>query len=171
MICALTVWAIYYQYRWCNGDVTSTIREAHVYTKLVLDVERRFMPSIAWEMTYSVESDASLAFVWDYWTNIANWDDPPAEFKLDGPFASGSRGTTRLPGQEPLHWLIREVSPPQAATITLELQGAALSFQWRFEGLPDGRTRITQRVALQGENAGAYISQVESTFPSTFQAA
>jgi hypothetical protein len=39
MICALTVWAIYYQYRWCNGDVTSTIREAHVYTKLVLDLE------------------------------------------------------------------------------------------------------------------------------------
>jgi len=125
------------------------------------------MPSIAWEMTYSVETDASPAVAWNYWTNIANWEDPPAEFELDGPFASGSRGTTRLPGQEPLHWLIREVSPPQAATITLELQGAALSFQWRFEGLPDGRTRITQRVALQGENAGAYISQVESTFPST----
>jgi hypothetical protein len=125
------------------------------------------MPSIAWEMTYSVETDASPAFAWNYWTTIANWDDPPAEFELDGPFASGSRGTTRLPGQEPLHWLIRDVSPPQAATITLELRGAALSFHWRFEGLPDGRTRITQRVALQGENAGAYVSQVESTFPST----
>ena len=125
------------------------------------------MPSIAWEMTYSVDTDASPAFAWNYWTNIANWDDPPAEFELDGPFASGSRGTTRLPGQEPLNWLIREVSPPQAATITLELQGADLSFQWRFEGLPDGRTRITQRVALHGENAGAYISQVESTLPST----
>jgi hypothetical protein len=125
------------------------------------------MPNIAWEMTYSVETDASPAFAWNYWTNIANWADPPAEFELDGPFASGSRGTTRLPGQEPLHWLIREVLPPEAATITIELQGAALSFQWRFDGLSDRRTRITQRVALQGENAGAYVSQVESTFPST----
>jgi Polyketide cyclase / dehydrase and lipid transport len=125
------------------------------------------MSNIAWEITCSVETDASPAFAWSYWTNIANWADPPAEFELDGPFASGARGTTRSPGREPLHWLIREVSPPNAATITIELDGAALSFQWRFDGLPGGRTRITQRVALQGENAGAYISQVESSFSST----
>jgi hypothetical protein len=125
------------------------------------------MPNIAWEITCSVETDARPAFAWNYWTNIANWADPPAEFELDGPFAGGSRGTTRLPGREPLHWLIREVSPPKAATITIELDGAALSFQWRFDGLSDGRTRITQRVALQGENAGAYVSQVESAFTST----
>jgi hypothetical protein len=60
---------------------------------------------------------------------------------------------TRLPGQDPLHWVIREVTPPNAATIELSLDGAALSFEWRFVGLADGRTRLTQRIVLKGEKA------------------
>jgi len=55
------------------------------------------MATIPWEITHSVETNARPAFAWRYWTNIAHWDDPPAEFELDGPFATGSRGTTRLP--------------------------------------------------------------------------
>ncbi len=99
-----------------------------------------------------------------------NWADPPAKFELEGPFAVGSRGTTRLPGQEPLHWLIREVTPPETATIDMALDGATLSFEWRFDGLPDGRTRLTQRVVLSGENAGAFLSDVESAFRSSLPA-
>jgi hypothetical protein len=122
------------------------------------------MTTVPWEMTHSVETNASPAFAWNYWTDVANWDDPPAKFALDGPFASGSRGTTRLPEQEPLNWFIREVTPPNAATIEMQLVGATLSFEWRFEGLADGRTRLTQRVVLKGEKAEMYLSQVKATF-------
>ena len=122
------------------------------------------MATVPWEITHSVETNASLAFAWQYWTNIANWDDPPAEFELDGPFAIGSRGATRLPGQEPLRWLIREITPPNAATIEMSLEGAALSFEWRFVGLADGRTRLTQRIVLEGEKADIYFSQVKAAF-------
>ncbi len=122
------------------------------------------MLPVPWEMTHSVETNASLAFAWDYWTNIANWDDPPAEFELDGPFAAGSRGVTRLPGQGPLHWVIREVTPLNATTIEMSLDGAALSFEWRFVGLADGRTRLTQRIVLKGEKADMYLSQVKAAF-------
>ena len=125
------------------------------------------MTKIGWEMTHSVETNASPAFAWDFWTNVANWADPPAEFELNGPFAGGSHGTTRLPGQEPLRWFIREVTPPNAAAIEMQLDGAALSFEWRFEKLTDGRTKLTQRVALTGENADAYVSQVKSTFTAS----
>jgi hypothetical protein len=52
-----------------------------------------------------------------------------------------------MPGQEPLHWFIREVTPLNAATIEMLLDDAALSFEWRFEGLICGRTRLRQRVA------------------------
>jgi hypothetical protein len=31
-----------------------------------------------------VEADASLAFVWDWQTDVQNWDDPPARFLADG---------------------------------------------------------------------------------------
>ena len=122
------------------------------------------MTTVSLEITHSVETSASPAFAWQFWTNIANWDDPPAEFELDGPFATGSRGITRLPGQEPLHWLIREVTPPNAATIEMSLDGAALSFEWRFVGLADGRTQLTQRIVLEGEKADMYLSQVKAVF-------
>lgn len=122
------------------------------------------MATIPWEITHSAETSASPAFAWRYWTNIANWDDPPAKFALEGPFATGSRGVTRLPGQEPLHWIIRDVTPPNAATIEMSLDGAVLSFEWRFVGLADGRTRLTQRIVLKGEKADLYLSQVKGAF-------
>ena len=64
------------------------------------------MATVPWEITHLIETNASPTVAWQYWTNIANWDDAPAEFELEGPFATGSRGITRLPGQEPLHWFI-----------------------------------------------------------------
>ena len=107
------------------------------------------MATIPWETTHSVETNAGPAFAWHYWTNIANWDDPPAKFELDGPFVTGSRGVTRLPGQEPLHWLIREVTPPNAATIEMSLDGAALLFEWRFVGLSDGSSPRRWQTPIQ----------------------
>jgi polyketide cyclase/dehydrase/lipid transport protein len=120
--------------------------------------------AVAWELSHSVETDASPAAAWNYWTNIANWSDPPATFELDGPFAVGSQGITRVPGQAPLHWVIQEVHPMDTATIKMQLEGATFSSQWRFEGLAGGGTRLTQRIELEGENAEAYISQLDSTF-------
>jgi hypothetical protein len=46
----------------------------------------------------------------------------------------------------------------------MPLAQAVLSFEWRFDALPDGRTRISQRITLEGENAEAYRSQVASAF-------
>ena len=121
----------------------------------------------AWEMTHSVETDAPPDVAWKYWTNIENWIDPPAEFELDGPFVDGARGVTRIPGQPPLHWIIRELHPPETASIETQLEGALLSFEWRFAGLADGRTRLTQHVALRGENAGVYVPQLDSILRMT----
>lgn len=122
------------------------------------------MEDIAWETTHAAETNSSLDFAWKYWANVANWDDPPAIFQLEGPFATGSRGTTRLPAQEPLHWFIREVTPPNRATIEMSLDAAALSFEWRFVALANGRTRLTHRIVLKGEKAEMYLSQVKAAF-------
>ena len=128
------------------------------------------MSQVAWELTHSVETEATPAFAWSYMTNVANWDDPPAEFELDGPFAPGSRGITGMPGQEPRQWRLREVSPPRSYTIEAPLDRASLSVEWRFDGLPGGRTRLTQRLALEGENAAAYVEQVRAAFTPTLAA-
>jgi hypothetical protein len=122
----------------------------------------------AWQFQYSVETDASRCFAWRHWTNIANWKDPPVEFELDGPFAPGSKLTSRMPGQEPWHSVIREVHTETAASIEMLLAEAVLRFDWRFDELSGGRTRITQELTLDGENAAAYADQVsifEQTIP------
>lgn len=111
-----------------------------------------------WQFQHSVDCNAPQQFAWQYWTNIANWNDPPASFHLDGPFEAGSQLTTTLPGQT-LHSVIRNVILYREAAIEMELAGAILSFYWKFETLSPDRTRITQRLILSGASAAAYVAQ------------
>src|SRR5580765_997470 len=109
------------------------------------------MPSgVALKLEHSVEAQVSLEFAWKYRTDIANWNDPPAEFVLDGPFIAGSHGTTVLPRQEPLHWTIREVWPFTRFVIEMQLDRALLTFEWRFDALSRQRTKMTQKIILSG---------------------
>jgi hypothetical protein len=125
------------------------------------------MKNIACQLEHSVEADVSLSFAWNWRTDIKTWDDPPAQFQLDGAFVSGSWGRTLVPGQDPVSWLIREVRPGAAFIIEVPLDGAAMSFEWMFDAVSSGRTRLTQRILLWGDNAEAYVSQVQSGFGST----
>ena len=128
------------------------------------------MNGIAWEIAHSVDTNATPAFAWAYMTSVANWDDPPAKFELDGPFTAGSRGTTRLPGQETLHWRLQELNPMKSYTLEMALDRAAMSFEWRFERLADGGTRLTQQIVLKGENATAYLTDVRAAFTASIAA-
>ena len=126
------------------------------------------MTAGAWEIAHVVETDASPGFAWNYWTNVAHWDDPPAEFALEGTFAPGAQGTTRLPGQEPMYWFIREVAAPNSATIELPVgEGVSIFFKWRVDGLDDGQTRLTQRIVLAGEKADAFLEQAKAAFSTS----
>ena len=120
----------------------------------------------AYQLEHSVEADVSPSFAWNWRTDVGNWDDPPAQFQLDGPFASGSWGTTLLPGQEPLRWQIRDVRPGAGFIIDVPLDGAVMSFEWLFDAVSNHRTRITQRIILSGDNAAAYVNQVQEGFGS-----
>ena len=125
------------------------------------------MSEPVWELQYSVECRATQKFAWGFWTNIANWNDPPAKFDLDGPFRIGARLTTTLPGQI-LYSVIRGLQPEREATIEMQLPGAILSFHWKFEELEENRTRITQQIELSGANAKSLVTQasvMESSMP------
>jgi hypothetical protein len=125
------------------------------------------MNDIVYQAEYSVEAQVSPAFAWDWRIDVKNWDDPPAQFQLDGPFGIGSWGTTRLPGQEPLRWQIRDVRPGRSFTIEMPLDRATLSFEWRFEAVSDRRTRLWQRIVLVGDNGAAYAALVRAAFGSS----
>jgi polyketide cyclase/dehydrase/lipid transport protein len=129
------------------------------------------MNDVAWEIAHSVDTHCRPAFAWTYMTNVTNWDDPPAKFELDGEFVAGSRGTTRMPGQEPLHWHVPQVIPMESYTMEMPLEGAAIRVTWRFDGLgEDAGTRLTQRIVLSGENAAAYVEQVQTAFGANLAA-
>lgn len=117
------------------------------------------MSEPAWEFQYSIECNATRQFAWRFWTDIANWNDPPAKFDLDGPFQTGARLTTTLPG-ETLYSVIRDLQPEREATIEMQLADAILSFHWKFEKLTEDRTQITQRLVLSGANAKSFVAQV-----------
>ena len=124
------------------------------------------MNAPAWTFEYSIDCNTSRQFAYRYWTDIANWNDPPARFELDGPFEVGSRLTTTLPGQT-YHSIFCHVDPDRAATIEMQLTEGVLSFRWEFEDLTESRTRITQRLILSTTNASlvAQATLLEQTTP------
>jgi hypothetical protein len=125
---------------------------------------------IGYQLQHSVEVAASLDFVWAWQTDIRNWDDPPARFHLDGPFATGASGFTILPGQPSIPWRIREAHPPRAYIIDMSLDRATCSFEWQFDLLSERRTKLTQRIVLWGANADAYVPEVRAGFGSNLAA-
>src|SRR6516225_797396 len=124
------------------------------------------MNASAWTFEYSIDCNTSRQFAFSYWTDIANWYDPPARFELDGPGQVGSQLTTTLPGQT-YHSIIRHVDPDRSATIEMQLSDGLLSFHWEFQDLTEIRTRITQRLILSTTNAAlvAQASLLEQTTP------
>ena len=125
---------------------------------------------IAWELTCSVDADVPHSFAWGFMTDVTNWADPPAQFELAGPFAPGSAGITRMPGSEPLRWVIRDVQAGSSYTIDMALDRATLSSAWRFDAVSPRRTRLTQRMVLTGDNAAAFRERVETGFGSNLRA-
>src|SRR5215510_3116101 len=98
------------------------------------------MSAICWQLEHSVDVAVTAEFVWNYRTNIETWNDPPAKFVLNGPFAEGACGSTLLPNQEPLHWRIRDVRPPTSYVVEMYLDGASLCFEWYFDALTEHLT-------------------------------
>jgi hypothetical protein len=119
-----------------------------------------------WEFEHSVETTAKRDFAWGFWTDVSNWAfDTSIEWvRLEGPFVSGTKGVTKSPGVDPLHWVLSEVDAEKEAVVEMALPDATLRFHWRFEDISEGGTRINQRVTLTGANAEFYAQQVAADF-------
>lgn len=119
-----------------------------------------------WDFLHSVETAAARGFAWRFWTDVNNWAfDTSVEWvRLDGPFASGTKGATKSPGLDPVQWVLTDVQAEREATVEIYLQEATLQFHWRFEDLAGGGTRITQRARLTGAAADSFAQQVAPEF-------
>jgi uncharacterized protein YndB with AHSA1/START domain len=124
--------------------------------------------TMSWELKHSVIANAHRQTVWEFVSNIDNLarveGDAVESMTLDGPFQAGTRGTTKMRGQEPTHWRLVEVQPPERAVFEMELIEAVVRFAWTYEELTDGRTRLSQHIVLQGPGAEAYVSVMDEHF-------
>jgi hypothetical protein len=115
---------------------------------------------MSWKFEHTVECPVSREFVWQFWTHVDNWlFDPSVEsVTLNGPFATGTVGTTKPRGLDPIDWQLVDVQDGHSAVIEIHLPGAVVTFRWQFEESPNAITRITQQVTLAGERAMDYMA-------------
>jgi hypothetical protein len=120
---------------------------------------------MVWELKHSVIAAANRQTVWEFISNIGNLarleGDAVESMTLGGPYQAGSKGTTKMRGQEPIHWRLAEVEPPGRSVTEIELPEAVVRFIWTYDELPDGRTRLSQHIVLEGPGAGAYVPFME----------
>ena len=108
-----------------------------------------------WTFEYSLECPVAPDFAWRFWTKVENWavvDSSAESVQLNGPFAAGSIGITKLEGREPIEWQIVQVDEGRSATIEMALPRATIQFCWGF-GESEKGTQITQRITIEGEQA------------------
>jgi hypothetical protein len=121
-----------------------------------------------WELKHSVIANADRQTVWEFVSNIDNLarfeGDAVESMTLDGPFQAGTKGTTKMRGQLPTKWELVVVKPPERTLTKLELPDAVVCFAWTYEELPDGRTRLSQHILLEGPKAEAYVPVMEEHF-------
>jgi hypothetical protein len=124
--------------------------------------------SMPWELKHSVIANAPRQAVWEFVSQIDNLarveGDAVESMTLDGPFQAGTRGTTKMRGQEPTHWRLVEVRPLERAVTEVELTEAVVRFAWTYEELTEGRTRMSQHIVLEGPGAEAYVPVMEQYF-------
>lgn len=125
---------------------------------------------VEWLLTHSEVTAPSPEFVWKYWTDVTHWVDPPATFRLEGDFKAGSHGVTLFPDREPFRWVLQEVVPGASYTIASALDGATVLFQWRFDSMPSGDTKLTQRIGVSGRDAHRHASAIRSVFEPSLAA-
>jgi hypothetical protein len=91
---------------------------------------------------------------------LDNWslDADVDSVELYRPSAAGSRGVTQSKSSGRIEWRIAEIQPGRAV-LEFPAPGALAIFMLTFEQL-DGRTRITQRVSLSGEQAHQYATSI-----------
>ncbi len=116
-----------------------------------------------WSFEHSVECKADRNFAWRFWTNVSNWPEVDSSVEsatLDGPFQSGTRGSTKPRGGQTVHWQLDDVRDGCSAVVVIHVPGAALRCVWGFEDPGICGTRITQRASIEGEKAQDYVSTV-----------
>ncbi|MEV4310682.1 SRPBCC family protein [Actinocrispum sp. NPDC049592] len=126
-----------------------------------------------YEYEHSEVTDASTDAVYALWADVtrwAEWDTSIVGITIDGPFAAGSRGTMTIEGMPPIPYTLTEVTVGRSFSDETAIPGAVLRFGHVVETVDGGRTKVTHRVEIEGENAAELGPMVTGDVPEAMRA-
>lgn len=124
-----------------------------------------------YEFEHTETTTAPAAKVWALWADVSrwpDWDTSVASVTIDGPFAVGGTGTMTIEGQPPISYELIEVTPGKSFTDVTEIPGATLRFIHSVTEA-DGRTVVTHRVEIEGEQAAEFGPMVTEDVPDAMR--
>lgn len=111
-----------------------------------------------WTHEHSTDTPLAPEPIWrvlsdvDRWTD---WDTSMDSVTLQGPLAVGTAVLMTPKGQEPIRSVITELRDNELHADETVFGGVTLRFSHALARLPDGGTRVTFRVEIDGEGADA----------------
>ena len=131
-----------------------------------------------WTSQHSIVSQASIEAVRSLFEDVAGWPEWNAGIewiRLDGPFAVGTEGTMKVPGQDPLPFRLIAVGPDGFEDETaVPDAGIVVRVRHSIEAVDPTKVRITYRVTIDGpaaDDVGPVIGpQISADFPDVLEA-
>lgn len=126
-----------------------------------------------WIHEDSIETSASPAHVWEFFSNVAGWKDWNAgieSIEIHGPFEKGTSFTMQPPGEDTFTSTLIEVKPGENFTDETVVEETRIVVSHELAALPSGQTKIIYRTEITGPGADQFGPMVTSDFPDVLAA-
>jgi hypothetical protein len=125
--------------------------------------------------SHVVEADVAPAAVWALYDDVSTWPvwDAQAEWVTrDGPFATGTAGTMKFRGVDPLPYTLTRVEPLREFVDATPVGDLVVRVSHRLEPLAGGRLRLTYAAEIDGpaDEAAQVGPAITADFPETMSA-
>jgi hypothetical protein len=130
------------------------------------------MSTPTYTYSHTVEADVTPEAIWVLYEDLTTWPRWDAQAELitrDGPFDTGSTGTMKFVGQEPLDYRLAKVEPLHEFVDETPVGELVVRVSHVLEPVPEGRLRITYSVEIDGPEAEAQEvgPVITADFPDT----
>jgi hypothetical protein len=119
-----------------------------------------------------VETDVPPEAIWALYDDVSTWPSWDAQAEAitrEGPFATGSAGTMKFAGQEPLSYRLTKVEPLREFVDETPVGALVVRVSHLLEPLPAGGLRLTYSAQIDGpeDEARALGPMITADFPDT----
>jgi hypothetical protein len=126
----------------------------------------------AFSYSHVAETTVPASAIWDLYEDVTSWPRWDAQAELitrDGPFATGTNGTMKFTGQEPLRYRLAKVHPLREFIDVTDVGELTVQVSHLLEPIGDGRLRITYAARIDGppEQAAEIGPAITADFPGT----